>query len=80
MLKESYNIIVTLMLLDFQLETLPQPVNPEIHNRIQTGMIDKLRLRHLESLRHPVQELQVSPEVKVDKALHKGATTGRTAS
>jgi len=43
-------------------------------------MADNLRLTHSESLRHPIQEGKVSPEIEVHKLAHKIPRTPRTTS
>ena len=41
---------------EVQKQLIPYQVNPQVDGRIQAGMINKLRLGHLQSSGHPVQE------------------------
>ncbi|GER30297.1 hypothetical protein STAS_06245 [Striga asiatica] len=38
-------------------------------------MTNNLRLAHLQSLRHPVEKTQISPEIQIHKFAHKTTTT-----
>lgn len=49
---------------------LPESINPEENGRVKTSMTNNLGLAHLESLRHPVQEGEISPEIEVDEFGH----------
>ena len=59
---------------------LPKSVNPQENSRVKASMLDNLRLFHLQGLRHPVEESQVSPVIEIDKSAHQPITTAAGAA
>lgn len=50
---------------------IPESVNSEENSRVKTGMLNDLSFTHPQSLRHPVQESEVSPKIEIDQLAHK---------
>jgi hypothetical protein len=53
------------------MKKVPESVNPQKNSRVKTSMVDNLCFAHLQGLRHPVQESQVSLDIEVDQFAHK---------
>lgn len=43
-------------------------------------MVDDFRLRHIQSLRHPVQEGEISSKIEINKFAHKVSAPSGAAS
>lgn len=50
---------------------VPKSVNSQENSRVEASMIDNLRLSHLQSLRHPVQESKIRLEFQINELAHK---------
>lgn len=42
-------------------------------------MVDEFGFTHLQSLRHPVEESQVSPQIEIDEFAHEVSRVSRTS-
>lgn len=56
--------------------SIPKGINPQEDSRVKASMSDNLRLGHLQSLGHPVEEGKVCLEIEVNKFSNKVASWG----
>lgn len=50
---------------------VPKSIDSKENSRVKASMVNNLSLTHSESLWHPIEEGEVSPEIEVHKFAHK---------